>query len=460
MAAFFHHQKLKKELKTFSAQFMQTYINEEQLPLPFCPGCGHNQILKSLDKALVRINLDPRKIVIVTDIGCVGLSDRYFQTNSFHGLHGRSITYATGIKLANPALKVIVLIGDGGCGIGGHHLINAARRNIGITTLVFNNLNYGMTGGEHSVTTPIGGLTSTTPQGQIEQPFDICTTAAVNGSSFVARTSTFDKNLDELISQAILTDGFSIIDIWELCTAYYVPKNKFSKKDLEKSVEEQGLTTGIILEKEANEFSKAYKMVVSRQIGNKPFRINPLRTNYTSSLCGRKEIVISGSAGSKINSAAAIFGRAAVLSGLWVTQRDDYPVTVKTGHSISEVIICPEEIKSTSITVPDILIILFREGFQKSNHLISKLTSKSLLVLNSDLPDAQTNARKIIINFKVGKPSAIRKEYWGIMTLARVLKLHNYFPIEAFSEAIGISSKFSTENLEAVRVSDFLEISS
>ena len=131
------------------------------LPYPFCPGCGHSLILNSLNKALIQLQVDPEDIVIVSDIGCVGLSDKYFITNTFHGLHGRSVTYATGIKLANPELKVIVAMGDGGCGIGGHHLINAARRNIGVTVLVFNNFNYGMTGGEHSATTPTGAtLTS------------------------------------------------------------------------------------------------------------------------------------------------------------------------------------------------------------------------------------------------------------------------------------------------------------
>jgi len=460
MVGLFHRQKLQKEFKIFSGLLMQTYINEEQLPFPFCPGCGHSQILKSLDKALVRLNLDPRRTVIVTDIGCAGLSDRYFLTNSFHGLHGRSITYATGIKLANPDLKVIVLIGDGGCGIGGHHLINAARRNIGITTLVFNNLNYGMTGGEHSVTTPIGGITSTTLFGQIEQPFDICSTAAANGSSFVARSTTFDKNLTGFIYQAILNDGFSLIDIWELCTAYFVPKNKFSKKALEKSLEEQGFSTGIIHDKESREFSKAYKSAVSNEDGKKPFKLNPLRTKYPSNLKERTEIVISGSAGSKISSAAALFGHAAVLSGLWVTQRDDYPVTVKTGHSISELIISPEEIKSSSITIPDLLIILFQEGFQKSKHLISQLTKNSVLILNADLPDIQTHARKIAINFMDGEPSKIKKEYWGILTLAKVLKILNYFPQEAFIEAITVSSKFSKENMEAVKASECLTISS
>jgi pyruvate/2-oxoacid:ferredoxin oxidoreductase beta subunit len=150
-------------------------------------------ITSHLNAALVKLQLDPHKVVVVTDIGCSGLADKYFTTNAFHGLHGRSVTYATGIKLADPELKVIVLMGDGGCGIGGHHLINAARRNIGVSVVVFNNFNYGMTGGEHSVTTPFGGLTSSTPLGQLEQPMDICQTVAVNGASFVARTTSFDK---------------------------------------------------------------------------------------------------------------------------------------------------------------------------------------------------------------------------------------------------------------------------
>ncbi|MBP8973405.1 MAG: 2-oxoglutarate synthase, partial [Anaerolineae bacterium] len=101
------------------AEALTTYLNEDLLPLPFCPGCGHSAIVKHLDAALVQLQLDPRQVVLVTDIGCQGLADRYFDTNAFHGLHGRSVTYATGIKLADPDLQVIVLIGDGGTGIGG-----------------------------------------------------------------------------------------------------------------------------------------------------------------------------------------------------------------------------------------------------------------------------------------------------------------------------------------------------
>ncbi len=137
---------------------LSSYRNDT--PYPFCPGCGHGPILDHLNKALVKAAIDPAKVVLVSDIGCSGLSDQYFATHAFHGLHGRSLTYATGIKLARPELTVIVVIGDGGTGIGGTHLLQAARRNIGITVLVFDNFNFGMTGGQHSTTTPPGAVTS------------------------------------------------------------------------------------------------------------------------------------------------------------------------------------------------------------------------------------------------------------------------------------------------------------
>jgi len=194
---------------------------------PFCSGCGHEMVLKSLDKALLKLNLDPRRVVIVTDIGCVGLLDRQFVTHAFHGLHGRSVTYGTGLKLANPNLTVIVLIGDGGCGIGGTHIVNAARRNIGITLLVCNNFNYGMTGGQHSVATPLDGKTLTTRTGNIEAPLDICALALAGRGSWVGRSIAHgnQETLLELLSTAIAHDGFSLLDIWEVCPGHYVKRN-------------------------------------------------------------------------------------------------------------------------------------------------------------------------------------------------------------------------------------------
>ena len=240
-----------------------TYRNERDYP--FCPGCGHGLILNQLNAALVKLGLDPTRVVIVTDIGCQGLGDQYFATHAFHGLHGRSIAYATGIKLADPDLKVIVIMGDGGTGIGGAHLLNAARRNIGLTVLVFNNFNFGMTGGEHSVTTPPGGVTATTRAGNVERPLDLCATVAVNGAGFVWRGTAFDRDLADIIAEAVRSESFALLDIWELCTAYYVPNNEFSRKSLEATRTALGMAAGVLHREERPEYARALRGAEERR---------------------------------------------------------------------------------------------------------------------------------------------------------------------------------------------------
>ena len=318
---------------------LATYRNER--PYPFCPGCGHGLILDGLNKAMIKLGLDPKQTVLVTDIGCQGLGDQYFVANAFHGLHGRSIAYATGIKLANPELTVIVMIGDGGTGIGGAHLLNAARRNIGLTVLVFNNFNFGMTGGEHSVTTPAGGVTATTRAGNLEQPLDLCATVAANGAGFTWRGTAFDRDLPDVIVEAVQSGGFALLDIWELCTAYYVPNNDFSKNMLLAKREELGMPAGLLQRRERPEY--AHALAEAMRPGKAGLRPAPLQPLFTSSLEREFRLVIAGSAGGKVRSAAKIAGEAALLAGLWASQADDYPVTVKTGHSISELIFSPRD---------------------------------------------------------------------------------------------------------------------
>jgi 2-oxoglutarate ferredoxin oxidoreductase subunit beta len=431
-----------------------TYLDETLLPYFFCPGCGHGMITNQLNAALVKLQLDPHEVVIVTDIGCSGLADKYFSTHAFHGLHGRSVTYATGIKLANPELKVIVLMGDGGCGIGGHHLINAARRNIGVTVVVFNNFNYGMTGGEHSVTTPPGGVTSSTPYGQLERPMDICLTVAVNGASFVARSTSFDKGLPDLIVSAIQNDGFSLVDIWELCTAYYVPNNKFSKNLLEKTLGELNFPTGILHQEPREEYSRAYRRVVKSEAGKEAMPARPIQSKYASDLTKQVGIVIAGAAGKKINSAAALFARGAVLSGLWGTQRNDYPVTVKSGHSVSEVIVAPWNIGYTSISKPQVMMLLFREGLGTVRSQLAAMTEQDILLVNADLMPIETRARVIPLNFKKLDGWLNKKEHWAIIGLARLLKELQIYPMEAFKEAVAGRPEFAQENLKAVEAGE------
>ncbi|MBI4716098.1 MAG: hypothetical protein HY760_09230 [Nitrospirae bacterium] len=235
-----------------------SFLNLDALPFPFCPGCGHGFILPRIDEALQLVEADPAKVVIVTDIGCVGLSDPYFRVHTLHGLHGRAVTYATGIKLARPDLHVLVLMGDGGMGIGGTHLLSAARRNIGITVLVFNNANFGMTGGQHSVTTPEEARTATTPLGNLETPLDICATLAPARPNFLARTHAYDPGLPRLIADGLSCNGFALLDIQEYCTAYFVCRNLSESEGLISLPASEGAVE--VVHRDARpEFSRAYR---------------------------------------------------------------------------------------------------------------------------------------------------------------------------------------------------------
>lgn len=436
-----------------SPEPISSYRNPEMPKYPFCPGCGHGVILDRLDEALVRLELDPRKVVIVTDIGCVGMSDQYFATHTFHGLHGRSVAYATGIKLVNPELTVIVLIGDGGCGIGGHHLINAARRNIGVCVLVFNNFNYGMTGGQHSVTTPHGALTASTRGGNLERPLDICATVAANGAGYVYRATQFDKDLADAIAQALAFDGFALLDIWDLCTAYFVPNNDFSKSAMMERLASSQMPTGLLQRVDYPEFAAAYRTQFADQKAEPPITRKGIEKKYTSHVAEPIRIVLAGSAGGKVRSAAAILARAAMLCGLWSTRRDDYPTTVMSGHSVSEVILSPSEIFYTGITQPDILVILTREGLTQVTRQLAEMDESNRVYVMPELaPHSQTRALKIL--FK--KASArLSKRALAITSLAAVVRDTGLVPLAALEEAACMDQRpeVLTENLRSIEQS-------
>jgi pyruvate/2-oxoacid:ferredoxin oxidoreductase beta subunit/Pyruvate/2-oxoacid:ferredoxin oxidoreductase gamma subunit len=433
---------------------LATYLNQERLPYPFCPGCGHGRILDSLDQALAALQLDPHQVVLVTDIGCCGVSDQYFVTNALHGLHGRSVTYASGIKLANPALKPIVLVGDGGCGIGGHHLVNAARRNLGVTVLVFNNLNYGMTGGQHSVTTPPGGITSTTLEGNLERPLDICATVAHNGASFVARTTSFDKRLPDLITQAIQNNGFSLIDIWELCTAHYVPNNKYSKKALEATLAELDFATGILRQQSRPEYGQAIRDAHAGKPGKLATSPRPLTPKYSSSLQSRRSLVFAGAAGTRIGFGAASFARGAVLSGLWATQRHDYPITVKTGHSVAEVVLGREEILFPGIEKPDVLMVLFPEGLAKVRSRLDQLNAEDTVLVHTKLLPVDTKARTMALDFSQAGKFANKKPYWATMAIGEMLRHMDLYPLDAFEDALSQRETYAEDSLAALKAGE------
>ncbi len=412
----------------------QTYMTDEIGPLPYCPGCGHEPLVKALDAALVKLQLDPKDVVIVTDIGCIGLSDRHFATSAFHGLHGRSITYACGLKLARPELTVIALKGDGGCGIGGTHLLNVARRNIGITLIVANNFNYGMTGGQHSVTTPTDGLTATTPWGNVEGPMDLCGVAVAAGAAWVYRATAFDNDLADVIAAAIEQPGFAMVDVWELCTAYYMPRNRFKKRDLLALSDEHGLGLGLQVDRPRPEYSVRYRDAC--RAGRQRSQARPgIERRHSHAVERQTGIVIAGSAGQKIRSTATLFAEGAIFAGLSATQKDDYPITVKTGHSVAEIIVSPERIDYTGIDSPDFFVVLSAEGLARVRARIEKLAPGCVVYAEQTLELPKTGAQVRRLPFaELGR--RVGRLCVATAALAALLEHSRIFPVEAFATAV------------------------
>ncbi|SUZ57435.1 uncharacterized protein METZ01_LOCUS10289 [marine metagenome] len=388
-----------------------------------------------MSNSLKQQGLDPTEVVIVTDIGCVGLSDKYFVTHAFHGLHGRAITYASGIKMQNPDLKVVVLIGDGGCGIGGHHLLNAARMNTDVNVLVFNNFNFGMTGGQHSVTTPFDSITPTTSFGSTDAPMDIAGTAKVNGGGFIARATAFDKDLPEMITKAMNHDGFALIDIWELCTAYYVVRNDFGRKEMMGYMDNMKMESGILQETERPSFQTSYKHIQEQASQQKTMSGLVLETNFTSDLDRPVRIVLAGSAGQKVVSAGNLLASAATLSGLWTSRRADFPITIQTGFSVAEIVISPEPVLYSGIVKPDVAALIATEGKAKIARLTKAMEASDTIYFADGLGDVDSPANQLPLEFPESAKKDVRKNI-SALTAGFLTKELNLFPFEALKEAV------------------------
>lgn len=204
------------------------YLRQSALPHIWCPGCGNGILLAAILRAIEKLGLDQKKTVIVSGIGCSSRASGYMNFNTVHTAHGRALTFATGIKLAKPELNVLVITGDGDAtAIGGNHFIHAARRNIDITTIIFNNSIYGMTGGQYSPLTPVASRATTAPLGHIERPFDIAALAIAAGATYVARGTAFHAAaLTDLVVKGIENKGFSVIDAITQCPISFGRKNK------------------------------------------------------------------------------------------------------------------------------------------------------------------------------------------------------------------------------------------
>ena len=207
---------------------VEEYLRMDRIPHIWCSGCGIGTVVTSFVDALRKSETDLDKVVVVSGIGCTGRVAGYVKLDSFHTTHGRAIPFATGIKLANPEMKVVVFSGDGDiAGIGGNHFIHAARRNMDITVICVNNFNYAMTGGQVAATTPRGANASTAPYGNFENSFSLPYLAEAAGATYVARwTALHLRRVTKSIQEALNWRGFSFIEVITPCVTLYARRNR------------------------------------------------------------------------------------------------------------------------------------------------------------------------------------------------------------------------------------------
>jgi 2-oxoglutarate/2-oxoacid ferredoxin oxidoreductase subunit beta len=256
----------------------------KKLPTVWCSGCGLGIVMSAFVRAVAKKELPKNDVAFISGIGCTGRMPTYVDFNTLHTTHGRALAFATGVKLANPKLTVVTVMGDGDAlAIGGNHFIHACRRNIRMCAIVVNNSIYGMTGGQYSPTTPHGKRGTTAPYGNVEQPFDVAALAAGAGATFVARTSVYHaREIETLVGRALEHDGFSVVEVVANCYTSYGRLNKFASpvemlrwmKESSVTAEaaqkmkpeelEGKFTRGVLVEKKLPEFIHAYDELAAR----------------------------------------------------------------------------------------------------------------------------------------------------------------------------------------------------
>lgn len=267
---------------------MMKYIRKGTLPTFYCPGCGIGTIQNLFFHAIDELGIDPNTIGVVCGIGCSGLTlSPFFKADTLHTTHGRPLAFATGLKVSRPEMEVVIISGDGDlAGIGGNHLIHAARRNIGLKVFCVNNCIYGNTGGQVAPTTPYGIKTVSTPYGNPEYQFDLCELAAAAGSCYVARwTTAHPTELLKSMKKAFGVKGFTFVEIACQCPTQYGRRIGLEKpvqflkyfrqksvryrpekaEEIRKNLKEDEILIGEFLERDRKELTESLKWLINQQ---------------------------------------------------------------------------------------------------------------------------------------------------------------------------------------------------
>ncbi|MCD6304889.1 MAG: 2-oxoacid:ferredoxin oxidoreductase subunit beta [Deltaproteobacteria bacterium] len=274
--------------KTQLSHPLDDLLRTDRIPHIWCPGCGIGTAFSACLTAIKKSGIDLQKTVMISGIGCSGRGAGYVNLDSYHTTHGRAIPFATGMKLANPELNLVIFSGDGDLfAIGGNHFIHAARRNVDITVVCVNNFNYGMTGGQVAATTPLAAKTTTTPKGNPDAPFNLPLLAYACGASYVARwTVLHARDLMESIQEAILNRGFSFVEVLSPCPINYGRRNR------EKAIDTMHIYQGrTIIRNDAKPWELAIDSEQPIILGKFIETERPTCTDQYNAVCRPKEMV-------------------------------------------------------------------------------------------------------------------------------------------------------------------------
>ncbi len=476
---------------------MDDLLRGDRLPHIWCQGCGIGTAVSCFISALIRSGLDLDKVAVVSGIGCTGRVAGYIKLDSFHTTHGRAIPFATGLKLANPEMKVIVFSGDGDLmTIGGNHFIHAARRNMDLTVVCVNNFNYGMTGGQMAATTPTGARTSTSRRGNVEHPFSIPRLAAAAGASYVSRwTVLHTRRLEKSIHTALMKPGFSIVEAIAPCPTLYGRWNRkqygsdmfdyYHTKSVirqdaqpwESDIELAGeIVCGEFVNIERRTFQDMYAQVhpdadpqeALELLGRPPTvletgfepdptpdteaevvraEVRPVSVSDATDTV-QTEIRLCGFGGQGIVLAGLIAGKAiALFDHREATFTQSYGPESRGGAASAAIVASDEEILYPYVTRPNLIAAMYQEAYMTYH---GQLAEGGLLLIDEDLvqPDPNANQRMVAVPAtRIAEKELGRKQVANVVMLGAMAAVSEAISTEAMRQAVLDSVPKGTEEL-------------
>ncbi|MBI3097293.1 MAG: 2-oxoacid:acceptor oxidoreductase family protein [Planctomycetes bacterium] len=449
----------------------QMLIRSQHFPTILCPGCGHGIVMSAMLRAIAKSGLSKNEIVLASGIGCASRVTGYVDFQTLHTTHGRALTFATGVAVARPEFKVIAIMGDGDAtAIGGNHFIHAARRNVGMTAIIFNNNIYGMTGGQYSPTTPTASFASTAPYGNVEPPFDIVSLATAAGASFVARGSCTDPvRLENMILKALKCRGFSVVEAMSTCPTTYGPRNKIktveaymdwlraqcydlSKKD--KMTDEERRSKwglGVFVDQPRPSYVEIYDRDVVPKAKAAVGEGTSIRPGEYEMPAGKFEIIIAGKAGQGIQKLGAILAETVIRDGNHAAQIENYGPAARTGISLTEVVAEGEPIDFPLVENANVLLAMTSEALAAHLPRVRRAANPIVLVDSTHVKNPPPGAWAVPV-------SATAKEEFGLPMAANVVMLGAFAAVSklftlASAEAVVARSvtRSVEQNLAALR---------